>query len=322
MSREPADALRTARRIPRATPVHGAAIADPFAHPSTADLVRRALAEDVGRGDVTTMVTVPSGTRGRAALVTREDCVVAGLPLVDLVLGELHAMDALRVVPRVTDGSAVAAGSVLAEIDGELGPLLTGERLLLNLIQALCGVATLTRRYVDAVAGTGVEILDTRKTTPGLRLLQKYAVRMGGGHNHRFGLDDGVLIKDNHIAACGSVRAAVEHARANAPMGLRVEVEVDRLEQIGDALAGGAELILLDNMRPDEVRAARKLVGRRALLEASGGVTLETVRALAEAGPDFISIGRLTHSAPAIDLGLDLRPGRPPATRARRPAAR
>jgi len=294
--------------------------ADPFAHPATLDLVRRALAEDVGRGDVTTSATIAAGTRGKAALVTREDCVVAALPLVSVVLGELHPAGAWTVRASVREGTTVRAGTVLAEIDGELAPLLTGERVLLNLTQALCGVATLTRRYVDAVAGTGVAILDTRKTTPGLRLLQKYAVRAGGGRNHRFGLDDGVLIKDNHVAACGSVRAAVERARQAAPMGLRIEVEVDRLDQIGDALAGGADLILLDNMRPDEVRAARKLVGRRALLEVSGGVTLDGVRALAEAGPDFISVGRLTHSAPAVDLGLDLRAARPAPRRARRPA--
>ena len=304
-----------------ATPQDHGVVA-PFAHPSTVELVRRALAEDVGRGDVTTALTIAGGTSGRASLVTREDCVVAGVPLIDVVLGELHAVGALRVTRRVADGTPIAAGTVLADVEGDLGPLLTGERVLLNLIQALCGVATLTRRYVDAVAGTGVRILDTRKTVPGLRLLQKYAVRMGGGYNHRFGLDDGVLIKDNHIAACGSVRAAVEHARARAPMGLRIEVEVDRLEQIGDALAGGADIILLDNMRPDEIRAARKLVGRRALLEASGGVNLDTVRAIAAAGPDFVSVGRLTHSAPAIDLGLDVRARTSPPGRSRRSGAR
>ena len=305
-----------------APPSGGAGASDPFAHPSTFDLVRRALAEDIGRGDVTTAATVAAGTSGRALLATREDCVVAGVPLVGLVLAQLHAPGALRVRALAREGHAVRAGAVLAEIEGELAPLLTGERVLLNLVQALCGVATLTRRYVDAVAGTGVTILDTRKTTPGLRLLQKYAVRMGGGRNHRFGLDDGVLVKDNHVAACGSLRAAVECARAAAPMGLKIEVEVDRLEQIGDALAGGADLILLDNMRPDQVRAARTLVGTRALLEVSGGVNLETVRALAESGPDFISVGRLTHSAPAIDLGLDLRARAASGTRPRVKAAR
>jgi nicotinate-nucleotide pyrophosphorylase (carboxylating) len=292
-----------------APPADGGAGADPFHHPSTLDLVRRALAEDVGRGDVTTTATIPPGTRGRATLATREDCVVAGLPLIDVVLGALPVPGARQVRARVDEGARVRAGTVLAEIDGELAPLLSGERLLLNLVQGLCGVASLTRLFVDAVAGTGVTILDTRKTTPGLRLLQKYAVRMGGGRNHRFGLDDGVLIKDNHVAACGSLRAAVERARAAAPLGLKIEVEVDRLEQIGDALAGGADLILLDNMRPDEVRAARTLIGRRALVEVSGGITLESVRAFAESGPDFISVGRLTHSAPAIDLGLDVRGG-------------
>jgi nicotinate-nucleotide pyrophosphorylase len=279
---------------------------DPFAHPSTLDLVRRALAEDVGRGDVTTSATVPRGTRGTAVLATREDCVVAGLPLVELVLGEVHALDALRVRLRARDGAGVRAGAVLAEVTGELGPLLTGERVLLNVVQALCGVATVTRRFVDAVAGTGVTILDTRKTTPGFRLLQKYAVRAGGGANHRFGLDDGVLVKDNHVAACGGVREAIRRVRESAPLGLRVEVECDRLAQVEEALAGGADVILLDNMKPEQVREARRRVGERALLEVSGGVTLDTVRAFAEAGPDFISVGRLTHSAPAIDLGLDV----------------
>jgi len=294
------------RAVAAGTVAGSPAAPDPFQHRSTVELVRRALAEDVGRGDITTAATVPAGERGRAVLATREDCVVAGIPLVALVLGELHAAGTLVVRPCADEGKSVRAGAVLAEIEGALAPLLTGERVLLNLVQGLCGVASLTRRFVDAVAGTGVTILDTRKTTPGLRLLQKYAVRMGGGRNHRFGLDDGVLVKDNHVAACGSLRAAVERARAAAPMGFKVEVECDRLEQIGDALLGGADLILLDNMRPDEVRAARTLVGKRALIEVSGGVTLETVRALAESGPDFISVGRLTHSAPAIDLGLDL----------------
>ncbi|MEW6273285.1 MAG: carboxylating nicotinate-nucleotide diphosphorylase [Thermodesulfobacteriota bacterium] len=319
MSRAAAAGVRrsTTRASARTLEPGGATGApDPFAHPSTVDLVRRALAEDVGRGDLTTAATVPAGVGGRAVLATREACVVAGLPLVGVVLGELHARDVVRVRTLVREGERVSSGAVLAEIEGELGPLLTGERVLLNLVQSLCGVATVTRRYVDAVAGTGAVILDTRKTTPGLRLLQKYAVRMGGGRNHRFGLDDGVLIKDNHIAACGSVRLAVERARAATPAGLRIEVECDRLEQIGDALAGGADLILLDNMRPDEVRMARKLVGRRALLEVSGGVQLDTVRAYAESGADFISVGRLTHSAPAIDLGLDVR-SRQPAPRKR-----
>jgi nicotinate-nucleotide pyrophosphorylase (carboxylating) len=300
-----------------AAPPSNAGAPDPFQHPSTLALVRSALAEDVGRGDVTTAATVPAGTTGRAVLATREDCIVAGVPLLAIVLAELHAPGGLRVTARVGEGEVAKAGSVLAEIEGELATLLTGERVLLNLVQGLCGVATLTRRFVDRVAGTGVTIIDTRKTTPGLRVLQKYAVRMGGGRNHRFGLDDGVLVKDNHVAACGSLRAAVERARAAAPMGLRIEVEVDRLEQIGDALAGGADLILLDNMRPDQVRAARTLIGQRALIEVSGGVTLDGVRALAESGPDFISIGRLTHSAPAIDLGLDLRPRAASAPRVR-----
>lgn len=300
--------MKRGARLPRDPEPEPDAGADPFRHPSTRALVRLALEEDVGRGDVTTTVTIPRGCRGTAVLAARESCIVAGLPLLDLVFAELAVGEAPRVRAVAREGELIAKGAVLAEVEGDLAVLLTGERVLLNLVQSLCGVATLTRRFVDAVAGTGAIILDTRKTTPGLRLLQKYAVRMGGGRNHRFGLDDAILIKDNHVAACGSVRVAVERARALGPIGLRVEVECDRLEQVGDALAAGADIVLLDNMRPEQVRAARTLVGTRALLEVSGGVRLETVRDLAAAGADFVSVGRLTHSAPAIDLGLDLAP--------------
>jgi nicotinate-nucleotide pyrophosphorylase (carboxylating) len=279
---------------------------DPFSHPETVELVARALREDVGRGDVTTAVTVPATARGSARVVAREGCVVAGLPLLERVFAPLGGV---RVrLGRAPDGAAVRAGAELGRLDGSLTAILAGERLALNLLQRLSGVATLTRRFVDAVAGTGVGILDTRKTTPGLRMLEKYAVRMGGGRNHRFGLDDGILIKDNHVAVCGSVRDAVRRARARAPHGLRIEVECDRLAQVREALAAGADAILLDNMEPAEVAAAVRLVERRALVEVSGGVDLESVRAYAEAGPDLISIGRLTHSAPAVDIALDVVP--------------
>jgi len=289
---------------------------DPFSHPEVIDLIARALREDVGRGDVTTATTVPASARGSARVVSREACVVAGLPLLERVFAPLGGV---RVhAGKARDGAAVARGEVLARIEGSLTVILAGERLALNLLQRLSGVATATRRFVDAVAGTGVAILDTRKTTPGLRLLEKYAVRMGGGRNHRFGLDDGILIKDNHVAVCGSVRDAVGRARANAPHGLRIEVECDRLAQVREALAAGADAVLLDNMGPGEVRTAVGLIAGQALVEVSGGIDLESVRAYAEAGPDVISIGRLTHSAPAVDISLEVVPTSTRAAAARR----
>jgi nicotinate-nucleotide pyrophosphorylase (carboxylating) len=278
-----------------------------LAHPEVARLVAAALREDLGRGDVTTAATVPPDARGEGQIVARAECVVAGLPLLDLVFAELGEV---RVDRRVADGATVRAGAVLARLDGDLTAILSGERLALNLLQRLSGVATLTQRFVAAVAGTKAQILDTRKTTPGLRLLEKYAVRMGGGRNHRFGLDDGILIKDNHIAVCGSVREAVTRALVHAPHGLRVEVECDRLDQVREALAAGAHAVLLDNMGPKEVARAVKLVAGRAVVEVSGGVDLTTVRFFAETGADLISVGKLTHSAPAVDIALDFAPPR------------
>jgi nicotinate-nucleotide pyrophosphorylase (carboxylating) len=288
--------------------LEGPALPDPFSHPGTAGLVAAALAEDVGRGDLTTAATVERKLRGKATLQCREACVVAGLPLIDLVYRVLvgTTAEAPDVDLNATDGDRVAAGHTLARIEGSLATILTGERVMLNLVQVLSGVATLTRSYVDAVRGTRAVIVDTRKTIPGMRLLQKYAVRMGGGRNHRFALDDGILIKDNHIAACGSLRAAVERARAAAPHGMRIEVECDRLTQVREALDAGADIVLLDNMTPKQVDEASRHVAGKALIEVSGGVTLETVRAYAESGADLISVGRLTHSARAIDIGLDV----------------
>ncbi|MFM7141206.1 MAG: carboxylating nicotinate-nucleotide diphosphorylase [Alphaproteobacteria bacterium] len=280
---------------------------DPFDHPSTHELVARGLEEDVGRGDVTTAATVDPGARGRTALVAREECVVAGLPLVEIVLEAVagRGREAPAVSIEVEEGEVARRGRKLAVIEGSLSVTLIGERLLLNLVQHLCGIATETRRYVRAVAGTRAAIVDTRKTLPGLRLLQKYAVRCGGGRNHRFGLDDGVLIKDNHVAACGSVAAAIRSARAAVPHSLRVEVECDRMSQVEGALRAGADAILLDNMTPAEVAAAVRRIDGRALVEVSGGVNLDTVRAHAESGADLVSIGRLTHSVRAVDVGLD-----------------
>jgi len=268
--------------------------------------VRRFLQEDVGAGDVTTRAVIPPGTRAAGWIVAREACVVAGLGLARAVFEELDG--AVRFAPAVEDGSAAGAGARLARVEGRAAALLTGERLALNLLQRLSGVATVTRRYVDAVAGTGASISDTRKTTPGLRLLEKHAVALGGGRNHRLGLHDGVLVKDNHLAAAGSIAAAVRAARAGAP-GFPVQVEVDSLEQLDEALAAGVDAVLLDNMTPARTAAAvarvRAHAGGDVWIESSGGMTLQSVRAYAEAGVDTISVGALTHSAPAVDIALD-----------------
>ncbi|PWU25404.1 MAG: nicotinate-nucleotide diphosphorylase (carboxylating) [Candidatus Rokuibacteriota bacterium] len=273
----------------------------------TTDTIERAvlaaLAEDVGAGDVTTEATVEAEAVGSAEVVLREEGVVCGLGAAEIVF---RALD-----PDVTfesfaeEGESLEASATVAVVSGSLRAILTGERTALNFLGRLSGVATLTRRYVDAVAGTGVAILDTRKTSPGQRALEKHAVVCGGGRNHRFGLDDGVLVKDNHLLAAGSIGTAVDRLRRATT--LPVEVECDTLEQVAEALDAGVDAILLDNMTPDELLAAVALVGGRARLEASGGVTLETVRAIAETGVDEISIGALTHSARSLDVSLELR---------------
>jgi nicotinate-nucleotide pyrophosphorylase (carboxylating) len=265
-------------------------------------LVEAALAEDVGQGDVTTSATVDEGAVGTAELVTRGPGVVSGLAAAEAVFRALDP--AIEFERLVEDGERLASPASVARVSGSLRAILTGERTALNLLGRLSGIATLTRRYVDAVAGTGVAILDTRKTTPGLRALEKHAVACGGGRNHRFGLDDGVLVKDNHLRAAGSVREAVERLRTATD--LPIEVECDTLAQVEEALAAGADAILLDNMSLADLRAAVALAGGSVRLEASGGVTLETVRAIAETGVDEISIGALTHSAPALDVSLEL----------------
>ena len=260
-----------------------------------------ALAEDVGEGDVTTDATVDPDARGTATLVLREAGVVCGLRAAETVFRVLD--EDAELAELVEEGAFVDAGAV-ARVDGSLRAILTGERTALNLLGRLSGIATLTRTYVDAVSGTGVAILDTRKTTPGLRALEKHAVLTGGGRNHRFGLDDGVLVKDNHLHAAGSIKQAVERLRVATE--LQVEVECDTLAQVAEALAAGAEAILLDNMTVEELRAAVSFVDGRVRLEASGGVTLDTVRAIAETGVDEISIGALTHSARSLDVSLEL----------------
>lgn len=271
-------------------------------------IVRRALDEDVGWGDVTTQALVPTNVRAEGHFVLREPGVVAGLPVAAAVFAALDV--SVRWQPAATDGAALAAGALLATVTGPAAALLTGERVALNYLQRLSGIATLTARFAQALSGTRARLVDTRKTTPGQRLLEKYAVRCGGGSNHRFCLSDGVLIKDNHIAILAAqgvpLEEVVRRARAAAPHSLRVEVEVDRLEQIAPALAGGADIILLDNMPPPVLGEAVRLIAGRALTEASGGVTLGTIRACAEAGVDLVSVGALTHSARALDIGLDI----------------
>lgn len=287
---------------------HQTGTPDPFTSSQVHRMIEGALAEDLGRGDITSAATLALGACGKASLVARESAVVAGLPLARMVFDQLATKDAsVQIKVKKPDGSAVRKGDVLAQLEGPLHDILAGERLLLNLIQSLSGTATMTAAFVAAVAGTGAVILDTRKTVPGLRLLQKYAVRCGGGRNHRFGLDDGILIKDNHIVGAGSVRLAVQRARSAAAHGLRIEVECDRLSQVREALRASADIILLDNMTPRQVARCFSEIDGQALVEVSGGLTLATVRAYAEAGAGMLSVGALTHSAPAIDIGLDMK---------------
>jgi len=271
-----------------------------------ADTVERvvyaALAEDVGAGDVTTEATIEADAVGTAELILKEGGIVCGLAAAEAVF---RALDSdLRFEALVEDGTPVERMTVVAVVSGPLRAILTGERVALNFLGRLSGIGTLTRRYVDAVAGTGVAILDTRKTTPGLRLLEKHAVVCGGGRNHRVGLDDAVLVKDNHLAAVGSIRAAV--VRLRGATDLPIEVECDTLAQVSQALEAKVDAILLDNMTPDELVASVALAQGRARLEASGGVTLESIRTIAETGVDEISIGALTHSARSLDVSLEL----------------
>src|SRR3982751_5557517 len=267
------------------------------------EFLNRVLAEDLGKGgDVTSNATIAADARFAAQMNARQAMVVAGLDLAAAFFRKLDA-DA-RIDLSAADGDAVEARSPLMRIDGNARAMLAAERSALNTLQHLSGIATLTREYVDAIAGTGAKLLDTRKTIPGLRVLEKYASRMGGAENHRMRLDDGVLIKDNHVAVCGGVAEAVAKAKA-ANTGLDVQVEVDSIDQIEPALAAGADRLLLDNMDPAQLRDAVRLVAGRVPLEASGGVTLESIRFLAETGVGFISVGRITQSAPAVDIGLD-----------------
>ena len=268
-----------------------------------AEFVQRVLAEDMGSGgDVTSRATIGADARFVAEMNCREPITIAGL---DIAAAFFRSLDKeVRIDRRCADGNSVPAGTVLMTIEGNARAMLGAERSALNTLQHLSGIATMTRRYADAIQGTGATLLDTRKTIPGLRLLEKYAARMGGAENHRMRMDDGLLIKDNHVGVAGGVAEAVRAAKA-AGTGLPIQVEVDRIDQIEPAIEAGADRLLLDNMAPEMLREAVALVAGRVPTEASGGVRLETIRAIAESGVDYISVGRITQSAPAVDIGLD-----------------
>lgn len=267
-------------------------------------VVRAALAEDLGRaGDVTALACIPADARLSAAFAARQTGVVVGLAAARLAVMALDPK--ARFETLAADGDRVAPGAILARVEADARALLSAERTALNILGRLSGVATLTAAYVGAVAGTGARIVDTRKTTPGLRHLEKYAVRCGGGVNHRFGLDDAILIKDNHVVACGGVAQAVARAKAFAGHLMKVEVEIDRLDQLEDALLHGPDVVMLDNFTIEQLSQAVAQTAGRAVLEASGGVNLSTVAAIARTGVDVISVGALTHSAPVLDIGLD-----------------
>jgi nicotinate-nucleotide pyrophosphorylase (carboxylating) len=271
------------------------------------EIVARALAEDIGPGDVTTLATVDVGTPCKGRILAKAEGVLAGLSVAEATF---HAVDSETAFEYAGhDGSRVRPGATVARLDGDAHAILTAERTALNFIQRMSGIATLTAQYVAAVKGTAAQICDTRKTAPGLRVLDKYAVRMGGGRNHRAGLFDGLLIKDNHIRAAGGLTAAIEEARERSHHLLKMEVEAQSLIEVEQTLDSGADVIMLDNMDVAQISEAVRLVRGRCELEVSGGVTLETVRALAECGVDYISVGALTHSAPALDFSLELTDG-------------
>lgn len=265
-------------------------------------IIGNALLEDIHTGDITTLAVVPEKREVTGCLKAKEPMVLAGIEVAARVFQLLDS--SILFTPRFRDGDRLQAGEIIAEMGGDASTLLQGERVALNLLQRMCGVATLTARYVEVVEGTRTRIVDTRKTTPGLRVLEKYAVRIGGGINHRTGLYDGVLIKENHITAAGGITAAIERARAYIPHTLKIEVETETLDEVAEAVAAGADIIMLDNMDLATMREAVARIGGAALVEASGGVNLETVRAIAETGVDIISVGALTHSARAMDISM------------------
>ena len=265
-------------------------------------IIRNALAEDIHTGDITTQALQLKSGVVSGFLKAKEDMIVCGLAVAERVFSILDKE--VKFTHRCSDGDFVFAGNVIAEMSGNASSLLQGERVALNLLQRMCGVATLTSKYVKAVQGTKARIVDTRKTTPGLRILEKYAVRVGGGINHRTGLYDGVLIKENHIAAAGGISAAVSRAKSYIPHTLKIEIETQSLTDVAEALTAGADIIMLDNMDMDTMKEAVTIISGRATVEASGGVNLSTVKAVAETGVDIISVGALTHSAPAMDISM------------------
>ncbi|KPK28440.1 MAG: nicotinate-nucleotide pyrophosphorylase [Desulfobacterales bacterium SG8_35_2] len=264
------------------------------------------LEEDIGSGDLTSEATLNPDQRGTAEFVAKGSFVVCGIETVAPLVFKTQS-PAIDIMQASQDKTLSSPGGILLQVEGPVLDLLKAERVALNLVQRLCGIATLTARFVEKVKPLPVKILDTRKTTPGLRMLEKYAVRVGGGHNHRFNLADGVLIKDNHIQACGSIKNAVTRMRERIPHTMKIEVEAASIEQVRECLACSVDIIMLDNMDPPMMREAVKIVGGRALLEASGGINLDNVRQVADTGVDYISIGALTHSAPACDISMRLR---------------
>ena len=267
-------------------------------------IIETAIIEDIGTGDITTKAIVSRDLKGKAQAVAKDDFIVAGLDVFCSVFVFLDEQTQFKF--PVADGRAVKNGDVIAEVTGSLFYILQAERVALNIFQRMCGIATLTRKYVEAVGNTGAKILDTRKTQPGLRLLDKMAVSLGGGFNHRMGLYDGVLIKDNHIAAAGGITAAVAAQKRSLPQALKIEVETKNLPEVQEALRCGVDIIMLDNMTPEEMKKAVKLIGGRALVEASGNVSLRNVAAIAATGVDLISVGELTHSVRAADISLKI----------------
>ena len=266
--------------------------------------ISNALREDIGPGDLTTEALIQPDIEGKAELIAKEPLILAGIEMAREVFHQVN--QDINFLGRHPDGEDLSSSTVIATISGPLRSLLTAERVALNLLQRLSGIATLTRQYVNGIEGTKARIVDTRKTTPGLRALEKYAVRIGGGKNHRFGLFDGILIKDNHIAAVGSLTEAVKRAREKAPHTLKIEVETENLDQVREAISAGAEIIMLDNMDIETMKEAVKLINGKALIEASGGINLNNVRQVAETGVDLISVGAITHSARSMDISMEI----------------
>ena len=268
--------------------------------------IARFLREDIGSGDLTSEATLPEDLVGIAEFIAKDSFVVCGMETVAPLVFQTQNQ-AIEITQAIKDKSSASSGDILLTAKGPVLDLLKAERVALNLVQRLCGIATFTARFVEKVKPLPVKILDTRKTTPGLRMLEKYAVRVGGGHNHRFNLADGILIKDNHIQACGSIKAAVARMREKIPHTMKIEVEASTMEQVRECLSSSVDIIMLDNMQPAMMREAVKLAGGRAVLEASGGINLDNVREVAETGIDYISVGALTHSAPARDISMRLK---------------